>query len=171
MVSRAWPDSRVAALKAASEAGTPVTELAARFGVSTHRIYQVLHQHSVDTPLQRQRHRNFTVAEYVIHRLFVAAKSRSKAIGRIFTITYEDLLPPPEYCPVLGLRLDYGSKEIRVRAASSPSIDRVDSELGYVKGNVVIMSWRANMIKNAGTYEEHVQIADFMRGYKNRHID
>lgn len=44
----------------------------------------------------------------------------------------------------------------------SPSLDRIDSSKGYVKGNVMIMSYRANVIKNSGTALEHRQIAEFL---------
>lgn len=65
----------------------------------------------------------------------------------------------PLVCPVLDLELDYFCS---VRTENSVSFDRIDSNKGYIKGNVVIMSWRANRIKNDGTAEEHKKIADFL---------
>jgi hypothetical protein len=65
----------------------------------------------------------------------------------------------PLVCPILGLELDYFCS---VRTENSVSFDRIDNEKGYVKGNVVVMSWRANRIKNDGTAEEHQKIADFL---------
>ena len=66
----------------------------------------------------------------------------------------------PTHCPILGIELDYLAS---FRSDNSPSFDRIDSSKGYIKGNVVILSWRANRIKNDGTAEEHQKIADFMR--------
>lgn len=43
------------------------------------------------------------------------------------------------------------------------SLDRIDPRKGYVKGNVWIISYRANLIKNDGTAEEHEMIAKAMR--------
>lgn len=63
-------------------------------------------------------------------------------------------------CPILGMDLDYFTDE---RQENSPSFDRIDCTKGYVKGNVQIISWRANRIKNDGTAEEHEKIAAFMR--------
>lgn len=40
-------------------------------------------------------------------------------------------------------------------------IDLIPS-LGYVKGNIDIISYRANMIKNCGTIEEHMKIVQYM---------
>jgi len=65
---------------------------------------------------------------------------------------------PSETCPVLSLPLSWcaGSK---IRAEDSPSLDKIDPALGYVKGNVAWVSWRANRIKNDGTALEHELIA------------
>ena len=37
---------------------------------------------------------------------------------------------------------------------SSPSLDKVIPSLGYVKGNIWVISYRANTIKNNCTFEE-----------------
>lgn len=63
-------------------------------------------------------------------------------------------------CPILGMELDYFTEQ---RAENSPSFDRIDCTKGYVKGNVQIISWRANRLKNDGTAEEHEKIAAHMR--------
>lgn len=85
-------------------------------------------------------------------------KQDSKKKGICFDLKYPDL-DWPEYCPVLGLKLNYQADS---REESSPSFDRVNSDLGYIKENVRIISWRANRIKNDGTEEEHRKIADYI---------
>lgn len=77
-----------------------------------------------------------------------------------FTIQFGDI-DWPSHCPALGMKLDYYAE---TRAENSPSFDRIDSHLGYVKGNVKIVSWRANRIKNDGNALEHRQIADYIDG-------
>jgi hypothetical protein len=75
-----------------------------------------------------------------------------------WTIRFEDLEFPLR-CPILGIKLDYrgiATKE------NSPSFDRINPKKGYVKGNVVICSWRANRIKNNGTATEHLKIYNYM---------
>ena len=74
------------------------------------------------------------------------------------SLKYSDL-NWPEYCPVLGIKLDYFASD---RQENSPSFDRTNPKLGYIKGNVKIISWRANRIKNDGTAEEHIQIANYL---------
>ena len=70
----------------------------------------------------------------------------------------------PTHCPILGIELNYSAS---YRSDDSPSFDRIDSSKGYVKGNVAIMSWRANRIKNDGTAEEHQLIAIFIKQFDN----
>lgn len=87
-------------------------------------------------------------------------RKRANAVhtGWEWSIQFGDLVWPT-HCPILGLELDYFSE---YRSEASPSFDRTDPSKGYVKGNVVIMSWRANRIKNNGTAEEHRKIADYL---------
>lgn len=46
---------------------------------------------------------------------------------------------------------------------SIPSLDRLDSTRGYVRGNVAVISWRANKLKNSARVEELERIAAWMR--------
>lgn len=60
------------------------------------------------------------------------------------------------HCPVFKCPLDwscYRGNESKP-LPNSPSLDRIDPERGYVKGNVWIISYRANVIKNDATHEE-----------------
>ncbi|NBY58578.1 MAG: hypothetical protein EBQ52_00100 [Synechococcaceae bacterium LLD_019] len=45
------------------------------------------------------------------------------------------------------------------RQPDSPSLDKFIPEKGYVKGNIQVVSWRANWLKNNGTVEEWIRIA------------
>jgi hypothetical protein len=77
-----------------------------------------------------------------------AAKARAKESGVQFNIDISDIIVP-KTCPVLGIKLSTsGSKQ------NSPSLDRIFPQYGYTKGNVRVISWRANWIKNNATPEE-----------------
>jgi hypothetical protein len=82
--------------------------------------------------------------------LLTGAKQRAKAKGLEFNIDKEDVIIP-EVCPVLGLRLVQGSGG---HHAGSPSLDRIDPSKGYIKGNVRVISYRANLLKSDATLEE-----------------
>lgn len=83
---------------------------------------------------------------------FIIKKSNMKRAGIEFTINFGEI-EWPEYCPVLGIKLDYFVKG-GVPSDYSPSFDRLDSSKGYVSGNVTIMSNRANRIKSNSSVDE-----------------
>jgi hypothetical protein len=59
----------------------------------------------------------------------------------------------PDKCPILGIELFISEKGVG-RTDNSPSLDRIIPSLGYVKGNIAVISQRANRIKNDATLEE-----------------
>ena len=83
-------------------------------------------------------------------RLLNYARRNARRRGEECTLELKDIVIP-EYCPVLGIKLEPGSHS---HQDCSPSVDRVDSTKGYTKDNVWIISARANRIKNNATIEE-----------------
>lgn len=76
------------------------------------------------------------------------AKFRARRDGRPFKVTVEWLmLNAPVCCPVLGMPLSYGPKGSQGPRSDSATLDRIDNTLGYVPGNLVIISGKANRIK------------------------
>lgn len=92
-------------------------------------------------------------------RLFSAARGRAKRQGIPFTITIEDIIIPDK-CPVLGIPLYRENGKFKY---NTPSIDRFVPSMGYVPGNICVISWRANWLKNDGTVEELELVAQWMR--------
>jgi hypothetical protein len=88
-----------------------------------------------------------------------AAQKRADARGLAFALTLADIAIPST-CPVLGIAID---RSAGAAAAGSPSLDRIDNGKGYVRGNVAVISLRANQLKRDGTAEEHERIASWMR--------
>ena len=85
--------------------------------------------------------------------ILTRTRSRAKRKGIPFDIQREDI-HVPEHCPVLGIPIFFEPVGRRGGTPNSPSIDRIVPELGYVKGNVRIISNRANTLKNDATVEE-----------------
>lgn len=85
------------------------------------------------------------------------AKRRSAEAEVSFDIEVEDIHIPKK-CPLLGVILTFGNTHSNKRC--SPSLDRKDPAKGYVKGNVWVISNRANTIKNDATPEELRQMAE-----------
>ena len=85
-----------------------------------------------------------------IGSMLVRARRRAKVDGLSFDITKDDIVIPT-HCPVLDVPL------VRARGRltpNSPSLDRIVPVLGYVKGNVTVLSMKANTMKNNATPEE-----------------
>lgn len=95
--------------------------------------------------------------EAKIKALLYVAKSRAPQRGLEFDITIDDI-EIVTHCPLLGVELGYSNS--RTHNRNSASLDRIDSRLGYVKGNVWIISRRANTIKSDATSQELKTIAD-----------
>jgi len=93
--------------------------------------------------------------------LYVAA-NKCRDNGIPFEVTVEDLMPVPLTCPVLGIKLDW-YKDGRGGADESPSIDRLEPDVGYVPGNVSVISQRANRIKNDSDLSELLLVAAWVQ--------
>lgn len=78
------------------------------------------------------------------------AKKRAALSGYPYAIT-EDDVNVPEFCPLLGIKISRGVGKL---SDASPSLDKIRPELGYVPGNVWIISNRANRIKSDATVQE-----------------
>lgn len=86
-----------------------------------------------------------------VQHLWLSARNRAREFEREFNITTEDIVIP-EVCPVLGIPLKR-SRQAYVKP-NSPSLDRIDNSRGYIKGNVCVISHRANTLKSNATLEE-----------------
>lgn len=89
------------------------------------------------------------------------AKHRAKLLGLPFDLDDRTLYQPVN-CPVLGMPLRYGPHTGGL-GADSPSIDRLTPALGYVTGNVRVVSHRANTIKSDATIAELEQVLRYMQ--------
>jgi len=84
------------------------------------------------------------------YAMLMRAKSRAARSGAKFDLTLDDVVIPA-LCPVFGTPLALGTVKDN---DNSPSLDRVNNEGGYVRGNVWVISKKANLIKNSSTLPE-----------------
>lgn len=75
------------------------------------------------------------------------------------TIT-EDDFDIPEFCPILGTKLGGVWQPRGSDPAFIPSLDRIDSSIGYVPGNVRVISLLANMMKSKATKDQLLMFAE-----------
>lgn len=109
----------------------------------------------------RQRRERYADDKNYLSYILDRCRSRASAKGIEFSITLDDLVIP-EVCPVLGIPLKR-NKGTGKAAASSPSVDRIDPTKGYVPGNVQIMSYKANCMKNNASPDELRTFAEWIR--------
>ena len=93
-------------------------------------------------------------------------KQRARKLQVPFNLTSEDLVLPDK-CPILGIPLGTGNRHIKSkkkRSDNQPNVDRIIPEKGYVKGNINIISFRANRIKSDATLAELRAICNYISG-------
>lgn len=89
-------------------------------------------------------------------RIYQRIKSRAKRDNLEFDLELTDIVIPT-HCPVFGVKLVYGDKDWTY------SVDRLDPSKGYVKGNVSIISNKANRTKNNATLQDLEAICSWLR--------
>lgn len=97
-------------------------------------------------------------------KIFYSKRGRAKLAGIPFELRFEDI-NWPDVCPVLGMALDYSRGTKGGVQDNSPSFDRLNPKLGYVHGNVIIVSNLANRIKTDATPEQLMRVARFYAGF------
>jgi hypothetical protein len=108
-------------------------------------------------PEYRTDYRRDWAAKNPERTMLNSARRTAKAKGLPFDLTVDDIVIPNE-CPVLGIPL---LRNGTYRLENSPSLDRIIPSKGYVGGNVIVVSWRANRIKCDATVNELKAIASF----------
>ena len=90
--------------------------------------------------------------------ILYSAKHRAMIKDLAFDLVLEDIIIP-ETCPVLGIPLElYHDTQMR----SSPSLDRINPRLGYTKGNIQVISWLANTMKQDADKEQLLEFAKWV---------
>lgn len=104
-----------------------------------------------DAIREQDRDRYYAYRKTSKTNMLRSAKQRAKKKNLSCTISIDDF-DIPETCPILGITLDFnfgsGGKD------NSPTLDRINNDLGYIEGNVQVISAKANRMKSNGTPED-----------------
>lgn len=92
------------------------------------------------------------------------AKDRSKRVAVPFSLEHQNIL---EALKLSKSRCTYCGNELNFRGTTrtrrtSPTLDRILPELGYIPKNVVVCCYRCNMIKNEASPEELQRLAEIV---------
>ena len=96
------------------------------------------------------------------HKLWYRAKCRAKERDQEFTLELDDIVVP-DVCPVF-------LAPFVENTPFAASLDRIDSTRGYVKGNIQVLSTRANTLKSNATLDELVKLVDFLQKSNNETV-
>lgn len=91
-----------------------------------------------------------------LQQLLSGAKSSAKKRNIIFELTLEDIVIP-ERCKYLGIPLEFNVGKGLL--PQTPSIDRVDTNKGYTRDNIQIISHKANALKSDLPLENLIHFA------------
>lgn len=87
--------------------------------------------------------------------MYYKCLQRSQQRGWEFNLTREDIPEIPIHCPVFPwVKLVSPSGKGNKFYPDAPTVDRIDNNKGYVKGNIRIICWQANAMKNSGGSKE-----------------
>jgi hypothetical protein len=109
----------------------------------------------------------FKTDDAAFRKQFTDLRGRAKSKGIPFSIKLEDI-ERPNFCPVLGVKLQYGINHNTPESKwkkhpNRASFDKLVPELGYVPGNVFIISLQANRLKSNSTLEQIENLLNYMR--------
>ena len=76
-----------------------------------------------------------------------------------FDIDASDIIIP-SHCPVLGIPIQKNPERL---GESSPTLDKIVPSKGYVKGNVAVISARANRLKSDASLAEIEALVAWLR--------
>lgn len=104
----------------------------------------------------QKKYRNRKTDDDPRYRLLLSSRGNASAKGIDHSISVDDI-EIPERCPVFGFKLVK-----RGKAYNSPSLDRIDPFVGYIPGNVRVISFKANRLKNNGNLEDFRAIVAYL---------
>ena len=95
-------------------------------------------------------------------RLREGARARAIKKGLYFDIpTWRDVHEIAKLCPILKIPMFTGKG---VSTDNSPTLDRIDNSKGYVKGNIHIISRKANQMKSNANLKDIEMLYNYMKG-------
>ena len=105
-----------------------------------------------------------TLGSKYIKSMWWRAKKRSESKGIEFNIELSDI-KIPDTCPVFNFKFEISSG--KGPSDKSPSLDRIDVSKGYIKGNIQVISFKANRMKSDCNVYDVEKLLCFMKTMKH----
>lgn len=121
----------------------------------------------------RDKSANWKGVGKIPHSTFTIIKLRAEARNKKFDVTIEYLSELFDIqngkCALSGLPISFGVEGKNLsNAIGTASLDRIDSSLGYIKGNVQWVHKHINSMKNAYTTEYFIQLCKEVVFYNDK---
>lgn len=117
-------------------------------------LKEKLTTHGLSRTKEYRRHYNVTHwGKY----LLLKAKANARRNDVPCNLDEGDILIP-KFCPILNIPI---SPHATGRAWNTPTVERLVPSKGYVKGNIIIISWRANRLKCDASFDEIERLYNF----------
>ena len=95
---------------------------------------------------------------------FITAKARSKRVNAEFAVTLDDIMEilnrQHEFCALTGIPLTHTVKDLK-----AASIDRINSDHGYIKNNIQIVCKAINLAKNTHSNKEMLAFIEIIKAH------
>lgn len=145
--------------------GKTLAQIGKHYNVSRQRIYQVLEALEIPTPHKTKK--RMYVGQPKLK--WLSRMLSYKKIEKKLRLEYLKSLELPDICPILGIELDYSVEKNKCKGDGTiwqnrdncPSIDQIIPGAGYDLDNIIVISFRANRIKNDSTLEELKKLTGF----------
>lgn len=122
----------------------------------------------LDFKFKRSLNINSKNRSYREKELYNRLKNNAKKRGIEFDLLFESIFFP-DACPVLGIKLNYFATRKDSRDFS-PSFDRVDNSLGYITGNIRVISTAANRMKSDHNKYTLQQVSKYIEDHENNNL-
>ena len=113
---------------------------------------------------RRYKHRDNHPKQAWVEDMVRQAKTRARKANPPIphTLLAKDVMSIiTDECPVFGTPFVFrGNKKM---LPESPSLDRLNPKLGYVPGNVMVISVKANLIKSAYGSEDILKVGEWLK--------
>lgn len=126
---------------------------------ATSKKYQELSFTEKKTLLEKNRAIKLRYPERLLLKF---AKARAKKMELPFNLVETDIVIPSK-CPILGIPLQFNRGSVK---DNSVTLDRIICSLGYVPGNIQVISWKANKLKSHGTLTEFELIVNYLKQHE-----
>lgn len=107
-------------------------------------------------------HKEYDKNRSPAYKLKRSARQRALDSGIPWNIAEDDIVVTPN-CPICGTEMRCSSQ--RGGTSSSPTLDKVRPELGYVKGNIAVICKLCNSTKGRGSSALHRKIAEYIDSF------